>query len=182
MFRSWLLTSTFYGNWLPGDPRGFVSSVRDVRSDEREDPIRHEHDKPGTEYDRGFVGLHRAATEQLQQEPIRITLEQADVLLKQFQETAQFRVWSLLAAAIMSNHIHIVVTVPGDPDPEKILGDFKAYGSRALNRTWGKPASSAWWTFRGSKRKLPDERAVRAAVEYVRQQKGALALWIADEF
>src|SRR5437763_1061534 len=33
MDRYWLLSSTFYGNWLPGDPRGFVSRVRDRRPD-----------------------------------------------------------------------------------------------------------------------------------------------------
>jgi hypothetical protein len=55
--------------------------------------------------------------------------------------------------------------VTGDPDPEKIEGDFKCYGSRALNRRWGKPVNGTWWTGgSGSKRKLPDERALRAAL------------------
>jgi hypothetical protein len=31
MDRYWFLTSTTYGNWLPGDPRGFVSGVIDER-------------------------------------------------------------------------------------------------------------------------------------------------------
>src|SRR3954447_483034 len=59
MDRFWLLTSTFYGNWLPGDPRGFVSRVRDVRPDEVAPAARREHDAPGTPYDADLDGLHR---------------------------------------------------------------------------------------------------------------------------
>ena len=29
MDRHWFLTWTTYGSWLPGDPRGFVSQLRD---------------------------------------------------------------------------------------------------------------------------------------------------------
>ena len=78
----------------------------------------------------------------------------------------------------MANHMHIVCGVPGDPDPTKVLGDYKGYGSRILNRRWGKPPPGTWWTFDGSKRKLPDERAVRDGVIYVREQPYALAVWV----
>jgi REP element-mobilizing transposase RayT len=80
----------------------------------------------------------------------------------------------------MANHVHLVVAVPGDPDPTKLLGDFKAYGSRALSARWGKPAGG-WWTYGGSKRKLPDGPAVGAAVGYVRRQPDPLAAWAEKE-
>jgi hypothetical protein len=70
------------------------------------------------------------------------------------------------------------VGVPGDPDPSDILGDFKGYGSRPLNRRWGKPPSGTWWTEGGSKRKLPDEQAVGGAIRYVRDQPNPLAVWL----
>ena len=44
------------------------------------------------------------------------------------------------------------------------MADFKAYGSRALNRRYGRPPSETWWTDKGSKRKLPNEEALAAAV------------------
>ncbi len=44
MFRHWLLTSTFYGTWLPGDRRGFVGRVRDARPDDLPTLVRLEHD------------------------------------------------------------------------------------------------------------------------------------------
>jgi len=181
MERHWLLTTTFYANWLPGDPRGFVSRLRDDRPDDPSTPARKEHDVPGTPYDADLPGLHHSAQQSLRGAPIQIGSEQAQVLLKQFQETATYRGWQLRAVAIMSNHVHLVVSVNGDPDPTKVLGDFKAYGSRALNARWGKPAGGTWWTYAGSKRKLPDEQAVQAALSYVRSQYQPLIVWLAPE-
>ncbi len=182
MERYWLLTSTFYGNWLPGDLRGFVSRVRDQRAEDAPTSTRKEHDVLGTPYDADLPGLHHSAQESLRGAPIRIDAEQAQILLKQFHETAAYRGWQLLAIAIMNNHVHLVVVVNGDPDPTKMLGDFKAYGSRALSGRWGKPTSDTWWTYGGSKRKLPDEQAVHAAISYVRSQFEPLAVWLSPEF
>ena len=187
----WLLTSTFYGNWLPGDVRGFVSRVRDVRDDDPKGaaargadatPLaRHEHDVPRTPYDEDMPGLYRHAQEQLKGEPIQITREQAEALLAQFQETATYLGWQIRAVAIMYNHFHLVIAVAGDPLPTKVLGDLKSYGSRVLNRRWGKPRNGTWWTYDGSKRKLVGEPALRSAIEYVRNQPEALVKWIASK-
>ncbi|MFV2069333.1 MAG: transposase [Pirellulales bacterium] len=124
-------------------------------------------------------GLQVASPANLQCPPIHLAQLQAEQLLRQFQETARLRQWSLFAVAIMANHCHIVAGVPGDPDPSKLLGDFKSYGSRSLNRRWSKPASGTWWTESGSKRKLPSEESVLAAVRYVLGQEYPLVLWTA---
>jgi REP element-mobilizing transposase RayT len=110
-----------------------------------------------------------------------LTAAQARVLLEQYIETAAKRRWQLLAVAIMRTHVHVVVGVEGDPRPGKVLGDFKAWGARALNRQWARPASQTWWTEEGSKRKLPHAAAVRAAVEYLRRQSNPLVVWVAGE-
>ncbi len=177
MDRHWLLTSAFYGNWLPGDPRGFVSRVRDEREDDPSREARLEHDIPGTPYDQDYLGLYRSAQEAMTGPPVKVTLEQAETLRDQFEETARHRGWRILAGSVMDNHIHLVVGAPGDPSPTKILGDFKGWGSRPLNERWGVPASGTWWTSKGSKRILRDEAAVKAAVRYVLRQKGALCVW-----
>jgi REP element-mobilizing transposase RayT len=176
MDRYWLLTSTTYGTWLPGDRRGFVSNVREGPGPE----VRH--NQPGTPYDADMPGLAVSSRAALPCPPIFLVLEQAQTVLAQFQETAAYRGWQLLAVAIMANHFHIVVGVPGDPDPAKLLGDFKSYGSRALNGRWAKPASGTWWTESGSRRKLPDEAAVLAAIHYVKNQPNCLVLWVADGY
>jgi REP element-mobilizing transposase RayT len=173
MDRYWLLTSSTYGSRLPGDERGFVCPLRD------ESGQRIIHNIPGTPYDADLPALKQYAEQLLKCDPIRFTLVQAEALWSQFLETAGYRGWQLLAVGIMANHIHLVVGVPGDPDPKKILGDFKSYGSRALNRHWGKPVSGTWWAEKGSKRKLPDQNAVLAAVKYVIDQEYPLVIWTA---
>ena len=103
------------------------------------------------------------------------------IVVEQFRETAAYRGWSLYAAAVMSNHVHLVVGVPEDPDPAKLLHDFKSYATRALKTHGHVPAGARWWTESGSRRKLPDERAVQAAVEYVLRQQRPLVVWSSGE-
>src|SRR5205823_8464374 len=113
--------------------------------------------------------------------PIYLDLEKAEAILAQFEETATYRRWALRAVAIMANHFHLVVQAADDPEPRKVLADFKAYGTRALNRRYGRPPSETWWTEKGSKRKLKDEEAIVAAVHYVmHRQPNPLVLWEND--
>ena len=174
--RYWLLTWTTYGTWLPGDPRGSVTTVRD-----RPGP-RKRHNLPGTPAEPPLPGLQRAARVQLKGPPIYLVEDQAKELLRQIHETANIRRWLLIAAAIMRNHVHVEVGVPGDPDPEVLLRDFKAYASRALNKRWTKPPGETWWTESGSKRKLKDEAAILGAARYIRDQDFPLIVWIHPDF
>lgn len=169
--RYWLLTWTMYGNWLPGDKRGFVSNVRHGNGPE----IRH--NIPGTEYDADMPRLEEYARSRLVRKPVRIDLPQAKALFAQFKETAAYRGWRLFAVAIMANHCHIVIGVPGDPEPSTLLQSLKSYGSRTLNRQSKRPDSGTWWTKSGSKRKLPDDAAVLAAIQYVVDQEHPLLVW-----
>jgi len=133
------------------------------------------HDVPGTPCDAAMPGLEQAAQALMKGPP---NVAQAEVLLGQLQETARIRGWELRAVAIMFNHFHIVTGVPGDPEPGKILGDFKSWGTRTLSKSFGEPASKTWWTERGSKRKLADARALAAAIHYVLyEQPEPLITW-----
>ena len=135
----------------------------------------------GTDCVADIPPLERYMNERLKCPPIYLTQEHADLLLPQFHETAAYRGWTLLAVAVMSNHAHLVVGVPGDPDPSDVLGDLKGYASGPLNRRWGKPASGTWWTEGGSKRKKRDEAAILEAVRYVRDQHEPLVLWLNED-
>ena len=176
MDRYWFLTWTTYGTWLPGDKRGFVGPVSDSSSGQVN------HNIPGTPYDADFSALRNYAISQMKGEPIYLISEQAEVMFTQFQETTEYRQWQLCAVGIIRNHVHLVVGVSADPEPSAILGTFKSYASRVLNRRWTKPPNGTWWTESGSKRKLSDEQAVRAAIRYVEQQANPLIVWIAEEF
>ena len=176
MDRFWLLTWTTYGTWLPGDKRGFVSEVNDGQGG------RVIHNIPQAPYDADWEHLAHDARNRLKCAPILLMSQQAQTVLSQLHETANYRQWQLIAAATMANHVHVVVGVPGDPPPEAILRDFKSYASRMLNRAFQRPASGTWWTESGSKRKLKNEAAVLGAVAYVRDQEYPLANWIHPGF
>ena len=170
--RHWLLTWTTYGTWLPGDSRGFVSPIpRKSGKWTREN-------RPGVAYDRDVPERLAESRRLLKGPPVFLRLPQAELLLGQFQETAAHRGWGLLAAAVMRAHVHLVVGVPGDPEPDALLRDFKAYGSRALNRRFSRPESGTWWTEGGSKRVNRTVELVVRAVRYVARQEGALVVWV----
>jgi REP element-mobilizing transposase RayT len=176
--RPWLFTNTFYGNWPPGDPRGCVTSVRDLRRGEPFPGRRIEHDQYGTSYEPALPGLYHAAAAQLKGPPILLTRDHAEVLLSQLIETSEHRGWPISAVAIMPDHGHWIAAIPYELKAAKALADFKAYGSRALNRRFGPPVSDRWWTEKGSKRLLPDENALAAAMRYVlERQPNPLLTW-----
>lgn len=110
---------------LPGDERGFVP-------DEAGNLVNH--NQFGTPAAPPNTLLRDSVARNLKSPPIVLSLAQATALWEQFRETTRVRDWLLIAVGVMHTHLHVVVGVPGDPDPEKILGDLKAYGSRCLNR------------------------------------------------
>jgi REP element-mobilizing transposase RayT len=152
--------------------------VRDLRPGDEPSAVRFEHDAPGEPWEDELPGLRRSALEQMRGPAVYLDLPRAEVLLAQFHETSTFRGWALRAVAVMVNHFHLVVSVADDPDPRRVLADFKAYGTRALSRRFGKPPSNTWWTAKGSVRKLPDEKALANAVRYVLlKQPYPLVVW-----
>ncbi len=171
--RFWFLTSTTYGQWLPGDPRGSLS--RENIPGESHRKLQNE---LGVPYSDPMPELNEASRKLMKGDPIFLTLVHAERLLSQFQETSDVRKWLLVGTAIMANHFHTILGVPGDPDPDGLLRDIKAYGSGALNRAFGKPKSGTWWTQGGSRRKLPNQVAVLNAVQYLRDQEFPLLIWI----
>jgi REP element-mobilizing transposase RayT len=110
--------------------------------------------------------------------PVTLEPQHAAELFSQFRETATHRGWVLLAIAILSNHVHLVVRVAGDPDGSVILRDFKSYASRRLNRVFSVPPNGSWWAESGSRRVLKTDFNICRAIEYVRHQAGALLVWI----
>lgn len=170
MDRYWLITWTTYGTRLPGDKRGFVSGVYDASGGKVL------HNTPGAPCDRDIPQLRQFAASIMREEAVYLDLAQAEAVAEQLRETATYRGWQLLALAVMDDHIHLVVGVRGDPDPEKVLGDFKAYGTRKLNNGWGR--REHWWSQSGSKRKKATPEAILAAVVYVRDQRNALVVWL----
>ena len=176
MDRYWFLTWRTYGTWLPGEA-GFVGNY--VSPDGR----RVSDNAVGSPTTSPMPALARYAAGQLVRSPVYLTLPQATRLFDQFAETSSYRGRCLDAVAILSNHIHLVVATPGDPDPDDLLDDFKAYASRALNRLVGyKPPAPRpiWWAQGGSKRILKSDGHRAGVVRYVRDQELPLVVWVSD--
>ena len=170
MDRVWFLTNTCYGTRLPGDGRGFVGRVWDHRLEDPDDD-RVVHNRWGTECDAAMAGLEAAARERMSGPAVFLTRIQAEALMEQFHETARHRGWRMRAGAVMADHFHLVVAVAGDPEPAKVLGDFKSWGTRRLTRDFGAPRSQTWWTSRGSKRRPRGEAGVAAVIRYVAEEQ-----------
>ena len=175
--RVWLLTWTTYGSRLPGDGRGFVGRVRERRPGESVGR-RRVHNLPQTEFDAAKSGLEVAARRRMTAPPTRLFPEAGGPLLNQFAETASIRNWRCLAAAALTDHVHLLVAVHGDPAPETLLRDFKAYGSRILNQRFG---PRRWWSDGGSTRKKSTVEETLAAARYVRDQPDPLCVRLAAE-
>ncbi len=148
--NAWLLTCTTYGSWLPGDARWSYTVVSGTTTLTAPQPRL-------ARYARN-IQKHTAA---------KLTREQAELVLGQFLETSRHRGWTLHAAAVMYDHFHVVIASSETTKPEKMLADLKAYVSRVLTQHDGKSTGRRWWTNKGSKRLLPNEEALQAAIHYV---------------
>ena len=135
------------------------------------------HNIPETQCDADMPSLEVWMRERLKGEPVSLDRPDADAMIAQYQETARIRGWTLQAASVMHNHTHVVVSVPGDPDPQAILETLKSWATRAIKKHRPLPANGTFFTAKGSKRKLPNENALLAAAIYVvKKQPNPLAV------
>jgi REP element-mobilizing transposase RayT len=169
--RHWLLTWSTYGTWVPEGEREGAGSGRLVAGR-----------VAGPAAGRAYWDEQReraaAARRLLREPPVWLTRHDAELILESFRDTAAHHDWVLYAVAVMPNHLHIVVSVAGDPDPSTLVRDFKAYASRALNQDRGYEPGvrGRWWTRSAATRPLRLEAHVAGAVDYVRKQQDCLAL------
>ena len=122
-------------------------------------------------------GLERSAREAMKGKPVFLDAEQATMLVEQFQETAGIRNWTLIGVAVMANHFHAIVEIGDKENPENVMRDLKSYGSKKLNKIFGKPESGTWWTAGGSNRPKNAD-AIPTLVRYLKNQDRILAIWV----
>jgi hypothetical protein len=113
----YLITFACYGCHLHGSESGSVDR---------------EHNVPGTPTLDEDSTRAAAETERMDQAPYHLDQIRRDAVLEAIQEVCEHRGWSLLAAHVRSNHVHTVVEA--EVPPERVMTDFKAYGSRRLNQ------------------------------------------------
>ncbi|WP_437207054.1 hypothetical protein [Planctomicrobium sp. SH664] len=163
MFFTW----TTYGTWLPGDERGHVSNKRHPTGGF--DPKRN---RPGTPYADGDEYTRERARSLQKWPTVWLNQSQAIVVAKSLVHLSQKREWIVLRAAVMPNHVHVVLSnCPTDgPAVRRIL---KGVTQSDLNKSAGQ--SRRWWTSGGSDRLRRGERSVLETIRYTANQSGKLA-------
>ena len=147
---TYLLTFNCYGTRIPGDERGWYDRAR----------VNH---RGG--YQNPSPGLAHYARKIMPQEPYRLDVPRARIVLDAICEVCQCRGWDLVASHVRTTHVHVIVSSLSDPD--RAISDFKSYSSRALNRPGYETADRKRWARGGSTRQLPTAEALRSAIQYV---------------
>jgi len=106
----------------------------------------------------------------MSQAPYELDAPCREVALQTIVEVCEHRHWSLLAAHIRSNHLHVVVHAP--TSPELVMNDLKAYISRRLTERGVDSPNQKRWTRHGSTRYLWKHEQVEAAIHYVVEEQG----------
>ncbi|HEX9744004.1 MAG TPA: transposase [bacterium] len=107
---------------------------------------------------------------ELRQQPYKLSEAKRKIVLTTLISVCNYREWTLYAAHVRSNHVHVVVGA--NTRPENIIRDLKAYSSRHLNQAGYDEKDRKRWARHGSTKYLWDEDAVEAAVEYVMRHQG----------
>ena len=106
----------------------------------------------------------------MDQPPYGLDRARREAVLVSLQERCSRHCWSLLAAHVRGNHVHVVVEA--DARPERIMNDLKAYASRWLNRMGLDQPARKRWAWHGSTRWLWKSEDISAAIRYVVDGQG----------
>jgi REP element-mobilizing transposase RayT len=150
---AYFLTFRTYGTWLPGDERG---STPRWRKD------------PGTPLLRPHEGLRRAAERQLANAPVTFAPRQRLLVHRTVVQVCEFRCWDLFAVNVRTNHVHVVLSGPGEPEP--MMNALKSWSTRRLREEQLVPSGDRIWSRHGSTRYLWETNGVAAACAYVLDQ------------
>jgi REP element-mobilizing transposase RayT len=156
--EAYFITWPSYGTWLHGDERGSV--------DRQQNQYAH----PMLEPD---AARFESESDLLKEPPFVMTEQDRVLVLAAIREVCEYRKWKLYAVHVRSNHVHIVVA--GTATPERMMRDFKAYASRALNRIHQR---RKYWARHGSTKYLFSELSVEQSIQYTLHEQGTpMACW-----
>ncbi len=160
------ITWTTYGTWVPGDPRGYVSHTLHAPGQWQA-----RENTPRTPYAADHSRTRQIAAKLQKDTPILLETAQAETVASTLIESVVPRGWIIGRAAIMANHVHVVIfdTPPDGPAVRRIL---KGTTQAALSASYG--SSRRWWTAGGSDRYKNDDAAIENALRYVENQEHVL--------
>ncbi|HXS96030.1 MAG TPA: transposase [Candidatus Limnocylindrales bacterium] len=151
----YLITFACYGTHLHGEERGAVD--------------RH-HRIPGTPLARPSQARGSIEAQQMAQAPYALDEPRREAVLHSIIEVCAHNNWTLLAAHVRTNHVHVVVEA--EYSPERAMSTLKAYASRKLNELGLDEPDRKRWARHGSTRWLWNPSTLSAAIEYVVREQG----------
>ena len=104
------------------------------------------------------------------QAPYEMGHVRRSTVLKSIHEVCAHRSWSLYAAHVRTNHVHVVVSA--EETPERVMNSFKAYASRKLNELGLESPTRKRWARHGSTRYLNGDQNICAAIRYIVDDQG----------
>jgi REP element-mobilizing transposase RayT len=147
---TYLITFACYGCHVRGDELGSVDR---------------EHNLFGNRLIEADPKLASDERKRMDQPAYSMDESRREVVLAALIERCSQRHWSLLAAHVRTNHVHIVVE--SDALPERVMNDLKSYASRCLNQAELDGPDRKRWARHGSTRWLWKPERVSAAIQYV---------------
>jgi REP element-mobilizing transposase RayT len=110
-----------------------------------------------------------AERQSMDQPPYSMDRKRREAVLAALVARCSQRKWSLLAAHVRTNHVHLVIE--GEARPERIMNDLKSYASQCLNRIGEEPGCKRW-VRHGSTQWLWKRENLTAAIRYVVDGQG----------
>jgi len=153
----YLITFTTYGTWLHGNQAGSV--LKDKKNS-------------GTKLLDAEPKLEKTEIATLQNTPFIMNFQHRRIVLEAILEVCRYRHWNAYAVHVRTNHVHAVVS--GKSPVERIMNDFKIYGTKALKKDASPPLPGKLWTRHGSTRYLWNQQELPDAVCYVRDRQGKI--------
>jgi len=147
------LTWTCYGQWLPGDVRGYVD--RDHRT-------------PGTAYPDADPQAYNAAAGVMKESACWLQVPERRLATEGIREACMRQKWPLVAVNVQPDHVHVLARVDtvGGRHAIRVM---KSFATRRLRRTV--PGRRRWWTKGGKVETVLTEWRLAEVARYVRNQR-----------
>jgi REP element-mobilizing transposase RayT len=148
---------TTYGTWLPGDERGWMR---------KKDPAVQPPDRE----------REQACREKIQEDVVLLDEAQLQIVTATVAAHCRHRSWELLALAVKTNHVHVVVAAERAGDV--VRDQLKAWCSRRLSDAAGLSGQTTksggrrrWFTEGAYVRQIETDEYLSEVLAYVNNQK-----------
>jgi REP element-mobilizing transposase RayT len=153
--KIYLITFRTHGTWLPGDHRGWVHRTHNTFGTPLLPPNRRREAQARTDLGSPAVLLSR---------------DEASTIEEAIREFCQRQGWAILALAVRTNHVHLVIATHHNPD--SILVALKATATTRLRRQGYRGPRERIWARGGSTRYLIEPGSLERAIDYVENRQG----------